>query len=63
MTRCYIVPDTLRDAINRALDDAIAECPDAAPDRDRFYGLLLEYFNDHGRLPEFTVEKNQESAP
>ena len=45
-----IVPNVLRDAINRAFDAALEECPDAAPDRDLFYAQLLTYFNEHGAM-------------
>lgn len=55
----YIVPNVLRDAINKALDDALVECPDAAPDREIFYHKLLKYFNEHGELPEFSLQRNQ----
>lgn len=51
----YIVPDSLRDAINAKLDAALAEVPDAAPDRDLFYEQVLSYFNQHGVLPDFSI--------
>lgn len=53
-----IVPNSLRDAINAKLDAALAACPAAAPDRDLFYRQLLAYFNDHGVVPDFTLERN-----
>jgi hypothetical protein len=56
-----IVPNVVSDAINRALDAAIAECPDAAPDRELFYKKLLAYFSDHGSIPEFSLEKRSDS--
>lgn len=55
-----IVPDSLRDAINRKLDEAIAACPGAEVDRTVFYQELLAYYNEHGELPEFTIEPNGE---
>jgi hypothetical protein len=54
---CVIVPNHISDAINRALDAALAEHPLAAPDRDRFYSVLLDYFNEHGVVPEFSLER------
>ena len=52
-----VVPDSLRDAINRKLDAALRELPDAEAERDHLYHQLLDYFYDHGALPEFTVMK------
>lgn len=52
-----IVPDSLRDAIYAKVDAAIAECPDAAADREYFYAELLAHFNEHGVIPEFTLRK------
>ena len=52
-----IVPNTLRDAINEKLDRAYVDCPEAAVDRDFHYHRLLEYFDEHGQLPEFTLQK------
>ena len=54
-----IVPDSLRDAINKKLDAALAECPDAEKDREHLYGQLLDYFNEHGVIPDFTLGKTQ----
>ena len=52
-----IVPNSLQDAINEKLDVAIAECPEAVADRHLFYAQLLEYFHEHGELPDFTLAK------
>lgn len=52
-----IVPNSLRDAIYAKVDAAIAGVPDAAPDREYFYSVLLDHFNEHGEIPEFTLEK------
>lgn len=52
-----IVPDSLRNAINAKLDTAIAEHPDAECDRDALYAQLLAYFNEHGVVPDFSLER------
>jgi len=52
-----IVPNSLRDAINEKIDTALLECPEAAPDRDYFYSVLLNYFDEHGHIPEFRLQK------
>ena len=53
----YVVPNELRDAINANIDAALVDCPDAAADREIFYAQLLEYFNEHGVVPTFTLQK------
>ena len=56
--RTVIVPNELRDAINVKLDAAIAACPDAVKDRDALYHQLLAYFDEHGEIPEFSLQLN-----
>jgi hypothetical protein len=53
-----IVPDSLSDAIYAKVDEAIAAVPDAAPDREFFYGAILDHFNKHGVIPDFSLVKN-----
>ena len=55
--RLVIVPNYIADQINAALDKAIADCPDAAKDREHLYSQLVGYFDEHGHIPEFTVGK------
>lgn len=55
--RIVVVPNDLRDAINAKLDAALAECPEAAPDREHFYDTLLNYYDEHGSLPDFHLAK------
>lgn len=57
----YIVPDALYDAIQKRLDAAIAECPEAEKDREALYHQLLEAFNQYGSIPEFTLVKTDNS--
>lgn len=52
-----IVPDSLRAAIDAKLDAAYAEVPEAAVDREEHYSVLLGYFYEHGRLPDFSLQK------
>ena len=54
-----IVPNYIADAINAKLDAAFAECPEAAKDREVLYGHLLDYFDEHGVIPEFSVKKKE----
>ena len=52
-----IVLNSVRDQINRAIDRAIADCPEAAADRDVLYGQLLDIFDETGEVPEFRLER------
>lgn len=54
-----IVPEVLRDAINAALDAAFIECPEAELDRENLFMILLDYFYENGRLPEFSIRKRE----
>ena len=56
-----IVPNWLSASINRALDVALAECPEAAPDRELFYEKLLAYFNEYGKIPDFALAKREDA--
>ena len=55
-----IVPNDLDAAISRKLDKAFLECPDAAKDRAFLRNQLLDYFDVHGDLPDFTLGKRGE---
>lgn len=58
-----IVPNELRDAINRKLDEALKEWPAATEqDRDVLYHELLNYFNETGEIPDFKVTKREKEA-
>ena len=57
MSRMVIVPNTLRDEINSKLAAAIALKPDAAKDREALYSWLLGFFDEHGYVPEFSLEE------
>lgn len=52
-----IVPNELAAELRRRLDAEIAKHPEAEAGREEFYGRLLAYVNEHGRIPEFTLAK------
>ena len=60
--RIVIVPNDLRDAIYDRVDQAIARSPGAYVDRDTFYQTLLNYYDEHGYIPEFTLERKVETC-
>ena len=53
-----IVPDYLRDAINRKIDTAFKEITEA--EHDLLYRTMLEYFNEYGKVPEINVTWKQQ---
>ena len=62
MSRCVIVPNYISDSIYEKVDAEIAKHPDAAPDREYFYGVLLDHFDQHGTIPDFSLEKKVASS-
>ncbi len=57
-----IVPDSLRAAIDKKLDEAYAKVPEASADREVHYHYLLSYFDEHGVIPEFELHKRSNHA-
>lgn len=57
--RTVIVPNEVADLINRALDEAYAKNPEAAVDREAHFSSLLDYYDEHGKLPDFSFERVQ----
>ena len=51
-----IVPNVLRDSIYAKVDAAITKAPGAGVDREPFYGVLLDYFDEHGVIPDFELK-------
>lgn len=52
-----IVPDTLDLAINEKLEAAFKAVPDAESCRAHLYHQLLDFYNENGYLPEFSLVK------
>ena len=52
-----VVPNSLRDAINAKLDEALKDVPEATLDREVLYAQLFDYFDKYGVVPEFSLEK------
>lgn len=55
MSRLVIVPNSLRDQIHAAIDKALAGRPCDDETREHLYGQLLDYFDEHGTIPDFTL--------
>ena len=50
-----IVHNDLRDAIDAAIDVALAGRPCDDDGREDIFRRLLGYYDDHGRIPDFTL--------
>ena len=57
-----IIPDSLRAAIDEKLDKAYAQIPEAAIDREIHYHYLLNYFDEHGVIPDFEFFKRDKDG-
>jgi hypothetical protein len=57
-SRLVIVPLALHDAIEARLDAEQAADPGIAEEREALRSLLIALFDEHGYLPEFTIERN-----
>ncbi len=55
--RYVIVHDELRDAIYRCVDDEIKRSGAPVDERDQHYMTLLSYYDEHGVIPDFTLQK------
>lgn len=59
----YVVHNDLRDAIYRKIDKALEDAPeDAKRDREAFYEQLLGYYNEHGRIPNFSITLREQNS-
>ena len=47
-----IVPDYIYDGITALLDRALADYPAAEPDREYLRSVLVNYVDQHGKLPD-----------
>lgn len=52
-----IVPNYLRRELESRLDEQIMLHPDAAKDREELYSQLLDYVNEYGVIPDFSLER------
>lgn len=56
------VPTYLLDEIDRRLDAEIAKHPDAEKDRAVLRSQVLAYLNEHGVIPDFSLERKSEAS-
>ena len=55
--RLCIVPERLRETLMAAIDKALNGRPCTDKDREILYGQLLAFFDQHGCIPEFTLNE------
>lgn len=56
-----VIPNELSNAINKKLDAAFEDFPEAEKDRDGLFRQLLYYFDEHGILPDFKLVKKSDN--
>lgn len=57
-----VVYDRLSNLINESIDRALAGRPCSDADRKYFFSQLLDYYDDHGKVPEITLKETLEQA-
>lgn len=58
--KVVVVPNELSDAIHSKITEKLNGRPITDGDRQALYEQLLEYFDVHGRIPDFELEKSHE---
>lgn len=61
--RTVIVPNELAEQIYAAIDRELENAPDAAPDRENFYLQLLNFYDENGYIPSFSLHKHRPETP
>lgn len=56
VVKYVVVPNALSDAIYKKIDAALANQPKLKRQRENIYKDLLAYYDEHGVVPDFTVE-------
>ena len=59
--RFVIVPNILRDKIYEKIDEQLEKVPEAREGREIFYQQLIDYFDEHGIIPDFKIIPKQHS--
>lgn len=58
-----IVPDSLSEAIYKKIDEQLEKVPEARSIRKEIFQNLLNYYNEHGVIPDFTLELTNQAKP
>lgn len=60
--KIVIVPNSLRDEIYARIDKVLDGRLISDSDREIIYSLILAYFDEHGVIPDFNLEKRLENV-
>lgn len=52
-----IVPNYLSEEIYKKVDAQLEICPNLKPHREDIYNKILRYFDEHGVIPDFSLEE------
>lgn len=58
----FIVPNYVRDALQAAIDKALDGRPIEADEREHVYCMILEYYSEHGVIPDFSLNPSPADA-
>ncbi len=57
-----VIPTAILERVDRMLDEQLANAPaDAVKDRETLKGQILDYIDEHGVIPEFTIERRPQA--
>ena len=56
MGRIFIIPNSLSNAIDKRLNEAFEDLPDAEKDREHLRGQLIDAFDKYGYIPDFEIK-------
>mgnify|MGYP000305380990 CR=1 FL=1 len=55
-----VIPTDILEKVDKLLDEQIALVPDAAKDRETLKSSILDYVDEHGVIPQFSIERRPE---
>lgn len=62
LSRLLIIPNVLHDAINQAINKALAGRPCDEHSREQVYQSVLAYYDDHGTIPDFELKEKTDGS-
>lgn len=57
--KMILVPNYIEDATHAKLDAAFVHNPEAETERAELYQQLLNYFDEYGVIPDFSLQKKE----
>lgn len=56
-----VIPTDILEKVDRLLDEQIALVPDAERDRETLKSSILDYVDEHGVIPQFSIERRPQA--